>query len=123
MNKGTYRQQLAQEQTRTLAILTRLEQVSAEDIAQEDQKCERLQRKLQRINAALKRLTTDRYGKCLACQTTIAPERLHALPYAEYCFPCQREIENEPTQTALPNTLSRDRDLTGKNTCQVGRPG
>lgn len=93
MNKETYYQQLTQERTGTLAILARLAQGSVITSAQ-IQKQARLQSKLQRIEVALQRLTTAQYGQCLACQTAIAPERLYALPYAEYCFQCQRQLEN-----------------------------
>lgn len=48
--------------------------------------------RLERVNSALKRMDTGEYGRCLTCGAFISPERLDALPSAEYC------VEHEPRQ-------------------------
>ncbi len=46
-------------------------------------------KKLQKIDSALDRIHTGKYGKCLKCNEMIADERLKALPYALKCIRCQ----------------------------------
>jgi YteA family regulatory protein len=48
--------------------------------------------RLSRINSALRRMETGEYGRCRACGKFIHPERLEAIPAAEYC------VEHEPQQ-------------------------
>lgn len=50
--------------------------------------------KLQRVDASLERIANGVYGCCIKCGAKIQPDRLHNLPYAEYCLPCQRQHEN-----------------------------
>ena len=45
------------------------------------------------IDAALRRIEEGTYGTCQRCGRQIAPERLEALPYAELCIDCKREVE------------------------------
>ena len=45
------------------------------------------------IEAALRRIDEGTYGVCQRCGRQIAPERLEALPYAELCIDCKREME------------------------------
>ena len=45
------------------------------------------------IDAALRRIDEGTYGVCQRCERQIAPERLEALPYAELCIDCKREME------------------------------
>jgi RNA polymerase-binding protein DksA len=45
------------------------------------------------IDAALARIENGTYGICQRCGKAIAPERLEALPYAELCIDCKREVE------------------------------
>ena len=45
------------------------------------------------IDAALRRIEEGTYGRCQRCGRQIAPERLEALPYAELCIDCKREVE------------------------------
>lgn len=49
--------------------------------------------KLQSIEHTLKHLADGRFGLCRECQQPIDPERLLALPYAELCINCQRQLE------------------------------
>jgi RNA polymerase-binding transcription factor len=46
------------------------------------------------VEAALKRLELESYGKCINCGRAIAPKRLQALPWARYCIDCQ-ELEEK----------------------------
>lgn len=43
---------------------------------------------LRQIGLAKLRLAEGRYGLCLGCGAAISPERLEALPIAEYCLAC-----------------------------------
>src|SRR5260370_15099323 len=46
-------------------------------------------RQLRLVDEALDRLDAGDYGICLACDEPIAPKRLLALPWAQYCVTCQ----------------------------------
>ena len=48
---------------------------------------------LSAIESALKRIDEGTYGTCRRCGRPIAEERLEALPYAELCIDCKREME------------------------------
>ena len=52
-------------------------------------------RLLWHIDEALRRLykTPERYGRCDECGTTIAHERLDAIPYARNCVSCKQDWE------------------------------
>lgn len=52
-----------------------------------------LQRKLERLTAALARFQEGVYGVCLHCGQPISSIRLQRLPYVELCLPCQKEYE------------------------------
>jgi YteA family regulatory protein len=57
--------------------------------------------RLERIEAALRRMDTGEYGRCAACGRFIPAERLEALPTAIYCLehePRQREKEGRPVE-------------------------
>jgi DnaK suppressor protein len=45
------------------------------------------------IDGALDRIEAGTYGTCQRCGREIATERLEALPYAELCIDCKREVE------------------------------
>jgi DnaK suppressor protein len=49
--------------------------------------------RVNRITAALDRLSTGEYGTCVECGETIAPARLRALPEVQTCVRCQDRIE------------------------------
>jgi DnaK suppressor protein len=42
------------------------------------------------IDAALARIDEGTYGTCVRCGSTIAEERLEAMPYATMCIECKR---------------------------------
>lgn len=49
--------------------------------------------RVNRINAALDRLSSGDYGVCSECGEPIAPARLRVLPEVETCVRCQDRIE------------------------------
>ena len=50
---------------------------------------------LNRIDAALKRISDKTFGLCTICKKPIAAARLKALPYAETCLKCQEQLETK----------------------------
>jgi len=52
-------------------------------------------RELGRIEQALQRIAAGTYGRCEHCGSEISAARLDALPYADCCIDCQREIERQ----------------------------
>jgi RNA polymerase-binding protein DksA len=48
---------------------------------------------LKAIDAALKRIDEGSYGICRRCGREIAEERLEAVPWADLCIECKREVE------------------------------
>jgi RNA polymerase-binding transcription factor len=52
---------------------------------------------LRRVEAARARIRDGVFGVCLRCGDSIAPKRLHALPWAEYCLSCQSQAEDGRT--------------------------
>ena len=48
---------------------------------------------IEKITAALNRITQETYGRCVRCGGQIAPARLEALPYAATCIECQSHVE------------------------------
>lgn len=51
------------------------------------------ERRLHRVDHALKKLATDAYGFCENCGKPIDFARLKALPDARFCLSCQRKRE------------------------------
>jgi len=51
---------------------------------------------LDEIDAALERIDHGTFGKCTECGTTIAEERLKAIPYSALCVRCAREASDRP---------------------------
>ncbi len=45
------------------------------------------------VVAALGRLDSDTYGRCVECGSTLPDERLEARPEAARCVTCQQELE------------------------------
>lgn len=99
-----YHRQLTLERVAAQTRLSRLAAGLASDPVVERREREHLQQKVQRIEAALQRLEDGAtYGICRQCGVAIPPERLAAMPYAELCMPCQRQLER---QTFGPRRLS-----------------
>lgn len=73
-------------------------------------------RELSRTEYALERIREGKYGVCEACGTTIPMARLHALPYAEYCIKCQREMERQKAESsAKGDAWSQLLDLSSRS--------
>jgi RNA polymerase-binding transcription factor len=57
------------------------------------------------ITAAVDRLDRGEYGICEQCEAEISLKRLHAIPWASRCVPCQEQFEfhasGEETNAAL----------------------
>ncbi|AEC01521.1 TraR/DksA family transcriptional regulator [Parasphaerochaeta coccoides] len=49
--------------------------------------------KLRAVEAALARIGTGKYGRCLKCGKKIPEERLKAIPYAVLCIDCKNMEE------------------------------
>jgi DnaK suppressor protein len=56
---------------------------------------ERLTEKARKLDEALHRIQTGRYGICTACGKSIQKQRLEALPEADLCLACQHHSERE----------------------------
>lgn len=84
-------------------ILSQLHQESREFIpGQEAVKLQlnrHMQRKLERVTAALNRIEQGEYGQCLQCKRKIDQERLEISPEAEMCIHCQQRIERNQIHT------------------------
>ena len=48
---------------------------------------------LDKIEAALRKIEKDAYGRCESCQKTIPRLRLEVMPWARYCINCQSQNE------------------------------
>lgn len=55
----------------------------------------REQRELREVEAALARVRTGAYGRCLECARPLAPARLEAYPIAKRCIDCQQRSERQ----------------------------
>ncbi|PYM42487.1 MAG: hypothetical protein DME12_07420 [Candidatus Rokuibacteriota bacterium] len=67
---------------------------------------ELLVERVNRLSAALDRLSEGEYGTCVECAEEISPARLHAMPEVQTCVRCQDRIERlgrqyEPEETEL----------------------
>jgi len=56
---------------------------------------------LTKVDEALLRLGSGRYGSCAECGEDIAEPRLRALPFAVRCHECESEREADQTPAAL----------------------
>jgi DnaK suppressor protein len=48
---------------------------------------------LKKIDAALKRLENDEFGRCRTCDKPIGEKRLNVIPWASLCIECQEKEE------------------------------
>ena len=51
-----------------------------------------LQKKLDQIRVAFKKIIKKKYGFCERCQTPILIQRLKLLPEARYCVECEKRL-------------------------------
>lgn len=52
-------------------------------------------REVEAIDAALARIDTGTYGRCITCGHRIPGARLEAMPTAQRCIPCQAQVERQ----------------------------
>ena len=45
------------------------------------------------LRSAIQRVDDRSYGVCLQCEEEIAPNRLKAIPWAEFCIRCQEQAD------------------------------
>lgn len=57
-----------------------------------------IERLLEQVEKALKRIDEGTYGRCERCGRPISKERLEAIPYASTCVDCQEEMDGERAQ-------------------------
>jgi len=55
---------------------------------------------LAQIEAALKRIENDTFGKCRACDCDIPLARLEAVPTTQICVPCKEAEHAQPRKSA-----------------------
>lgn len=56
---------------------------------------QRLERKLESIDYAMRAARAGTYGICESCGNRIDPARLEVLPEATLCLECQRQVERQ----------------------------
>jgi len=69
---------------------------------------------LRLIEAALGRIADDSFGRCVECGDQIQDQRLQALPWTQFCLPCQGELEKKigaslSKRTSIPETAASRR--------------
>lgn len=95
----TERAKLANEpDLREALLVERQEEVMDQILADEERELagERVEghtRLLHRVDAALARIEAGHFGTCESCGESIAPARLKAIPWTEYCLSCQERAE------------------------------
>lgn len=57
---------------------------------------------LKKVEEALDKLESGRYGRCENCAREIPEDRLDAVPYAEFCLECKKESEGVPHDYPRP---------------------
>ena len=130
-NVERLRQKLEFQRLETLQFLRRLEQkaqsLDAEATQDSADRCiislskeslfERISQRrtvLRLIEAALKRIADGSFGICMGCGDEIQDQRLHALPWTQFCLRCQGELEEKigaslSTRTPIPATATSRR--------------
>lgn len=66
--------------------LSRMDAMQQQAMSQEQNR--RRETQIKRIHAALKRIESDEYGYCLACDNEINPQRLQIDPATPHCIKC-----------------------------------
>ena len=70
----------------SLGRLTRMDAIAAQKI--NAAALERLRIRVEKLNAAIKRIDDGEYGICLSCGEEIPEKRLKAIPEATLCIDC-----------------------------------
>lgn len=71
------------------------------------QETERRRIMVRMIDAALDRIKHGSFGICVACGDGVKTQRLEALPWSQYCLPCQQAFEREAQVKHLPDPAER----------------
>lgn len=58
---------------------------------------------LQEVQAALDRLDSGTYGRCIVCDRTIEPARLRAIPETPYCIEHARQRDENKSESDEPD--------------------
>ena len=53
---------------------------------------------VRQLGSAMERLDDGSYGICLQCEEPIAPKRLKAVPWAEFCISCQETVDQSSSK-------------------------
>jgi len=95
------RTKLAEDVVDTNVVLDRKDQADIRTQAGMDNaEFERDLAELATVEAALRRLDTGHFGRCVACAEPIATERLTAQPWAMRCLACQTQYEQRVPRSA-----------------------
>ena len=70
----------------SLGRLTRMDAMAAQKM--NVAAMERLKLRVEKLNAAIRRVEEDEYGICLSCGEEIGNKRLQAIPEATICIEC-----------------------------------
>ena len=64
---------------------------------------------LRNARAALRRIQEGSFGTCQECDDDIAPKRISAVPWAQFCIRCQEAVDRnlEEIQAPSPDLLGR----------------
>jgi DnaK suppressor protein len=57
---------------------------------------------LRNVQAALRRTQEGSFGICQKCDDDIAPKRLAAVPWAQFCIRCQEAVDRSLEETQAP---------------------
>ncbi|MBS4030047.1 MAG: TraR/DksA C4-type zinc finger protein [Clostridiales bacterium] len=57
---------------------------------------------LEKVEEALKKVESGRYGRCENCGGEIPEDRLDAIPYTEFCIHCKKESEDPVRDDSRP---------------------
>src|SRR5690625_3194166 len=71
-----------------------------------------IERMLEQVEKALRRIETGGYGTCERCGRTIDRERLDAMPYVTLCITCQTEVDGSAS-SAHRRSDGRDSSRSG----------
>ena len=66
--------------------------------------------KLKQVEAALEKITQDKYGTCEQCEAEIPEARLEIMPYAEFCTQCLSEIEKNDAASLDDQEIQNTRE-------------
>ena len=72
--------------------LSRMDAMQQQSMAKANRRA--AEQRLQRVEAALRRIAAKEYGSCLRCEEPVGVERLKVQPEAVLCIACQSQGES-----------------------------